>query len=151
MAHKQLKCRLRRLSLLSEHLWHRPPVPNPHPDPFLPAQDTPVEDRLEFLLEGNLWQHCSKPERERFKQEILLRPALDVQAKKELCGKLGIDISAEELQYRISRTSTQDEHKRQVSLPILIYACRAWGHGGHRSSPDYLDSCAPSSGSLEGT
>ena len=84
---------------------------------------------MEFLLEGNLWQHCSKPERERFKQEILLRPALDVQAKKELCGKLGIDISAEELQYRISRTSTQDEHKRQVSLPILIYACRAWGMG----------------------
>ena len=32
------------------------------------AQDSPVEERLEFLLEGDLWQYCLKAERERFKQ-----------------------------------------------------------------------------------
>eukprot|EP00667_Euglena_gracilis_P000023 EG_transcript_23 len=83
------------------------------------AQDSPVEERLRFLMEANLWQHCLKEERERFKQEILLRSNMDNAKKRELFAKMGTEVADEELEYRLSFTTTQEEQKRQAVGIIL--------------------------------
>eukprot|EP01012_Entosiphon_sulcatum_P005932 TRINITY_DN12764_c0_g1_i3.p1 TRINITY_DN12764_c0_g1~~TRINITY_DN12764_c0_g1_i3.p1 ORF type:complete len:2547 (+),score=437.86 TRINITY_DN12764_c0_g1_i3:55-7695(+) len=82
------------------------------------SQELVVEERLQMLLEASLWQFCLKTERERLKQELLTGP-LPVDKKKDLFKRLGITVAAEELAYRISATSPEDEHKRQAFQMIL--------------------------------
>eukprot|EP00906_Rhabdomonas_costata_P008393 RCo011970 len=97
-------------------------LPTPEKDALVAeilGQDIALEERLEFLLEGNLWDFVLNNDRERFKQDILQRGVLSPERKAGLLSRLGMPATTVEMEYRLSATSGLPEHKAAAAELIL--------------------------------